>query len=245
VTDPERQLPEDVVASARFIDRKVARGTADATTGPAMTPGQCAQALEAGAGVVRSLPGRSLLLGEMGIGNTSSASLLMARLTDRPLEACVGRGTGLDDAGLARKTAVLAQALRTHDDARTPSAALAAFGGFEIAMLVGAMLQAAADRRLVVIDGFIVAAAALVAFGLCPAARAACVFAHRGQEAGHGRLLEALGVEPLLDLELRLGEGSGAALAWPLIASSLALLDGMATFESAGVADREAQGAAR
>jgi nicotinate-nucleotide--dimethylbenzimidazole phosphoribosyltransferase len=242
--DERRHAGDDPPPVARFVDAKVARGTADASLGPAMTPAQCAQALATGAGVVRSLPGRAVMLGEMGIGNTSSASLLMARLAGWPLADCVGHGTGLDAAGLVHKTAVLAQALESNAAARTPVEALAAFGGFEIAMLVGALLQAAAQRRLVVVDGFIVGSAALVALALCPAARAACVFAHRGREAGHRRLLETLGALPLLDLELRLGEGSGAALAWPIVASSLALLDGVATFESAGVADRTAPGAA-
>jgi nicotinate-nucleotide--dimethylbenzimidazole phosphoribosyltransferase len=241
--DERRHGGDDPPPAARLVGAKVARGTADASLGPAMTPAQCAQALAAGADVVGRLPGRAVLLGEMGIGNTSSASLLMARLAGWPLSDCVGRGTGLDEAGLARKTAVLAQALESNAAARTPVEALAAFGGFEIAMLVGALLQAAAERRLVVVDGFIVGSAALVALALCPAARAACVFAHRGREAGHARLLETLRASPLLDLELRLGEGSGAALAWPIVASSLELLDGMATFESAGVADRPAPGA--
>jgi nicotinate-nucleotide--dimethylbenzimidazole phosphoribosyltransferase len=222
----------------RFESRRIGPGTADASTGPAMTPTQCSRAIEQGAEVVRGLPGNVLLLGEMGIGNSSSAALLMARLGGLPLAECVGRGTGLDDDGLRRKLAVLARVLERHEAARTPLAALAAFGGFELAMLVGAALQAARERRLVVVDGFIVTAAILVAARLAPALLQACVFAHCSDEAGHARLLDLLGVRALLRLGLRLGEGSGAALAWPLIDSAVRLLDGMATFESAGVSDR-------
>jgi nicotinate-nucleotide--dimethylbenzimidazole phosphoribosyltransferase len=225
-------------SAVRFEPRKIAPGTADATAGPAMSPLQCAAAVRAGAEVVRGLPGNAVLLGEMGIGNTSSAALLMARLGGLPLDQCVGRGTGLDAAGLERKRAVLERAHRANASAATPLEVLAAFGGFEIAMLVGAALQAAAQRRLVVVDGFIVCAALLVATRLCPAMRPACLFSHRGGEAGHVRLLDLLEAAPLLDLGLRLGEGSGAALAWPLVVSSLALLDGLATFDSAGVSDR-------
>ena len=216
---------------------KVAAGTADASQGPAMSTAQCAEAIERGRAVVHGLPGNALLLGEMGIGNTSSAALLLARLGGFEIAECVGRGTGLDDAGLARKRAVLQRAFALHAAAQKPLAALAAFGGFEIAMMVGAALQAAEERRLIVVDGFIVGAAILVASMLAPGLLDGCVFAHCSEEAGHARLLEHLGVQPLLQLGLRLGEGSGAALAWPLITSALRLLDEMASFESAGVSD--------
>ena len=219
---------------------KIAPGTNDASTGPAMTAAQCRDALAAGAGVAAALPGNVLLLGEMGIGNTSSASMLLSRLAGVPLPQCTGRGTGLDDAGLARKLAVLQQAMALHAGAREPLEVLAAFGGFEIAMMAGAVLQAAHERRLVLVDGFITGAAVLVAHALAPAVLDYCVFAHRSGEAGHRLLLEHLGVEPLVDLRMRLGEGSGAALAWPLVASSVLLLEHMASFESAGVADRTA-----
>ncbi len=218
-----------------LIVRPVAQGTADALLGPAMTPDQCVQALELGREVVRGLPGNAVVLGEMGIGNTSSAALLVARLTGQPLVSCTGRGTGLDEAGLARKLAVLEQVGERHAHARAPLESLAAFGGFEIAALAGAMLQAAHERRLIVVDGFIVTAALLVAHALRPAVLEACVFAHCSDEAGHRLALRHLGAEPLLDLGMRLGEGSGAALAWPLIASAALLLEGMASFDSAGV----------
>jgi nicotinate-nucleotide--dimethylbenzimidazole phosphoribosyltransferase len=220
--------------------RKVAPGSADALAGPAMTTAQCAQALAAGRDVVQGLPGNALLLGEMGIGNSSAAALLLARLTGAPIEDCCGRGTGLDDAGLARKQAVLRQVLARHADAAAPLQALAALGGLEIAMMCGAVLQAALERRVIVVDGFIAGSAVLVAARLQPAVLSRCVFAHGSDEAGHGWMLQALGVAPLLQLGLRLGEGSGAALAWPLLVSACRVLAEMASFESAGVSTRGA-----
>jgi nicotinate-nucleotide--dimethylbenzimidazole phosphoribosyltransferase len=220
--------------------RKIAPGTRDASRAPAMDLSQCLGAVAAGRAVLRERPGNAVLFGEMGIANTSSAALLMARLGGLPIEQCVGRGTGLDDAGLAHKTAVLREALALHEGATHPLEALAALGGFEIAMMAGAMLQAAHERRLLVIDGFIVGAALLVARRLAPAVLDYCVFAHRGAEAGHARLLQLLGAQPLLELELRLGEGSGAALAWPLVDAAARVLREMASFESAGVSDRAA-----
>lgn len=219
-----------------LVVRKIAPGTQDASTGPAMTAVQCEGAIANGRDIVRALPGNALLLGEMGIGNTSSASLLLARLTDTDVAECTGPGTGLDAAGVARKVAVLREALAANADAREPLQALAALGGFEIATLVGAVLQAAAERRVIVVDGFITSAAVLVAARLAPAVLERCVFSHRSGEQGHGCMLEALQAEPLLHLGLRLGEGSGAALAWPLLLSACAILREMATFESAGVA---------
>ncbi|WP_198150850.1 nicotinate-nucleotide--dimethylbenzimidazole phosphoribosyltransferase [Caldimonas taiwanensis] len=222
----------------RLLIRKIAPGTADASLGPAMTSAQCWAALQAGIEVVKGLPGNVLLLGEMGIGNTSAAALLLARLTAAPLAECVGRGTGLDDAGLAHKRAVLERALQANAAAVAPLDALAALGGFEIAMMTGAVLQAAHERRLVVVDGFITGAAVVVAHALAPQVLDYCVFAHRSEESGHRRMLSHLGVEPLVDLRMRLGEGSGAALVWPIIVSSIKLLDEMASFESAGVSER-------
>ena len=231
-------VKSDIAPRAGLLDCKIAAGTLDASLGPAMSAAQCALAIERGREVVRGLPGNVLLLGEMGIANTSSAALLLARLGGLQIEACVGRGAGLDDAGLARKLAVLRRVLALHDACRDPLAALAAFGGFEIAMMVGAASQAAHERRVIVVDGFIVGAAILVASKLDPALIDVCVFSHRGDEAGHGLLLDQLGAEPLLQLGLRLGEGSGAALAWPLLDSAVRLLRQMASFESAGVSTR-------
>jgi nicotinate-nucleotide--dimethylbenzimidazole phosphoribosyltransferase len=226
----------DFMPRPGLLVRKVAPGTQDASQGPAMTAEQCAQALAHGAEAVRGLPGNALLLGEMGIGNTSVASLLLARLAGVDLAECTGAGTGLDDAGIARKRAVLQQALDANAGAVAPLDALAALGGFEVATLVGAVLQAAAERRVVVVDGFITGAAVLVASRLRPQVLQRCVFTHRSGERGHAAMLSAMQAEPLLDLGLRLGEGSGAALAWPLLVSACAVLREMASFDSAGVA---------
>lgn len=221
-----------------LLSRKIAPGTADALTGPAMSAAQCAAAVTAGADVTHNLPGNALLLGEMGIGNSSSAALLLSRLGGYPIEACVGRGTGLDDDGLSKKTEILRRVLARHANANDPLEALAAFGGFEIAMMVGAILQAAVERRVIVVDGFIASSATLVASRLQPEVLSRCVFAHRADEIGHGLLLESMRAQPLLQLGMRLGEGSGAALAWPLLESACRLLNEMASFESAGVSTR-------
>ena len=225
-----------VPGQPQLLVRKVAAGTQDASIGPAMTPAQCAQALHNGMDVVRGLPGNALLLGEMGIGNTSVASLLLARLCGVSLEDCTGAGTGLDAGGVARKRAVLTQALAANEGAVNPLDALAALGGFEVATLVGAVLQASSERRVIVVDGFITSAAVLVASRLQPHVLQRCVFAHGSAEPGHAHMLAHLQAEPLLDLGLRLGEGSGAALAWPLLQSACAVLREMASFEAAGVA---------
>jgi len=222
-----------------LVDRKIAFGTASALSGPAMTHAQCEQAIASGMSFLHELPGNLLMLGEMGIGNTSAAAMLLSRLAGVDIAECVGRGTGLDDAGLARKLGVLREVLQRHASATAPLDALASFGGFEIAMMVGAVLQAASERRVIVVDGFICGAAIVVAAALAPAVLDYCVFAHRSDEAGHARMLQHLKAAPLLDLGLRLGEGSGAALAWPLIDSAVRLLNQMASFDSAGVSDRE------
>ena len=241
VTDAGARTPQAegfAAHGARFVDARIAAGTANALHGPAMTEAQALAAIARGAAIARETRADAVALGEMGIGNSSAAALLAARLLGLPIEAVAGRGTGVDDAGLARKRAVLARVLDAHPDARTPLAALAAFGGFEIAMLAGAAIGCAARRMPVIVDGFIVTAAVLVAARLEPAVAGHCVFAHRSAEPGHARLLEALGAEPLLDLGLRLGEGSGAALAVPLVRAAARLLGEMATFASAGVSDR-------
>ena len=221
-----------------LLVRKIAPGTQDSTQGPAMTRAQCEEALANGMALVRALPGNALLLGEMGIGNTSAASLLVARLGGLDVAEVTGAGTGLDAAGIARKTAVLREALAANAGATAPLDALAALGGFEIATMVGAVMQAAAERRVVVVDGFIASAAVLVACRLAPHVAQRCVYAHRSDERGHARLLALLQAEPLLDLGLRVGEGSGALLAWPILKSACRILDEMASFESAGVSDK-------
>ncbi|MNX14727.1 Nicotinate-nucleotide--dimethylbenzimidazole phosphoribosyltransferase [compost metagenome] len=222
-----------------LVSRRIAAGTADASAGPAMTPEQCAQAIANGREVVRALPGNALLLGEMGIGNSSSAALLLSRLAGLDIGLCTGAGTGLDADGLARKREVLREVLALHAGATAPLEALAAFGGFEVATLVGAVLQAAQERRVIVVDGFIASAAVLVAQAIRPQATQRCVAAHSSAEPGHTLLLKHLGLEPLLNLDLRLGEGSGGALAWPLLESACRILREMASFESAGVSRQQ------
>ncbi|MGC4061455.1 MAG: nicotinate-nucleotide--dimethylbenzimidazole phosphoribosyltransferase [Aquabacterium sp.] len=232
-------VAHDFAPRAGLQIRKIAQGTADCAQTMAMTPAQCEQAIAQGREVVQGLPGNAILLGEMGIGNTSSAALLLSRLSGQPIAACAGRGTGLDDAAFARKLGVLQEALNRHVDATAPLQALAAFGGFEVAMMVGAVLQAAAERRVIVVDGFIASSAVLVASALQPMVRQRCVFAHQSDEAGHALMLTQLQAQPLLKLSLRLGEGSGAALAWPLLESACRILREMASFESAGVSSSD------
>lgn len=225
-----------------LVDAKVAHGTASYLDGAAMSPGQCRTALERGAALAERLAadGCNVLgFGDMGIGNTASASLITHAITGRALADCVGRGAGHDEAGLARKQALLAGALeRWQDRSSDPLQVLARFGGFEIAMLCGAMLAAAQAKMALLIDGFIVTSALLVAHGLHPEILDYCFFAHCSEEQGHRGQLQHLGASPLLDLGLRLGEGTGAALAYPLLAAACAFLDGMASFESAGVSQK-------
>lgn len=225
--------------------RKAAWGTADSTLGPAMTTAECAQALEHGRDLVKGLPGNALLLGEMGIGNTSAASLLLAKLAGLDIAQCTGAGTGLDAPAVQRKTAILREALERHAAVQAPLEVLAALGGLEIATMVGAVLQAAHERRVVVVDGFIATSAVLVARAMQPAVLQRCVFAHRSGERGHEFMLQHLGVQTLLDLGLRLGEGSGAALAWPLLQSACAVLREMASFAQAGVSEKSAEAPAQ
>lgn len=224
---------------AGLVSRKIAAGTADSSVGPAMTMAQCEAAIGNGMALVRDLPGNALLLGEMGIGNSSAAALLLSRLAGPDIAVCSGMGTGLDPSGVERKRQVLRQVLALHAQATTPLDALVAFGGFEIATLVGAVLQAAHERRVIVVDGFIASAAVLVAEGLRAHVVQRCVAAHRSAEQGHALMLQHLGLEPLLQLDLRLGEGSGAALAWPLLQSACLILSQMKSFDVAGVSRRE------
>ncbi|MEQ1487489.1 MAG: nicotinate-nucleotide--dimethylbenzimidazole phosphoribosyltransferase [Methylotenera sp.] len=225
-----------------LIDAKIAFGTRNFLNEPAMTVAQCEQALERGAGIVNTQIAEGCNVfgfGEMGIGNTSSASCLMSVLCGLPIEDCVGRGTGLDDAGLEHKTKILTQALAHHGlNGEDAMQALATFGGFEIAMMAGAMLQAAARQCTLLIDGFITTAALLVAAKLQPNILHYCVFTHCSDESGHKKMLDFLDVKPLLNIDLRLGEGTGAALAYPLVLASVNFLNDMASFESASVSQK-------
>ena len=232
----------DFGSMPHLIDAKIGFGTRNFLDAPAMTSEQCEAAMAKGAelAVLEIAAGSNVLgFGEMGIGNTSAAALLTSLLCDLPLTQCVGRGTGLDDAGLEKKQALLAQAIATHAVGRDPLAILTTFGGFEIAMMAGAMLEAARHGVVLLIDGYIATSALLVAANLQPAIKEYCVFAHESGEPGHARQLAWLGVEPLLSLDMRLGEGTGAALAYPLLQAAVNFLNEMASFESAGVSGRD------
>lgn len=228
----------DLADHPQLLKRKIAAGSHNICVGPAMSLAEAGQALQAGMDVVQDLPGNVVAFGEMGIANTSAAALLLARLAGLPISDVVGRGTGLNDAQLAHKQAVLTRALARHADVREPLAVLAALGGFEIAMMTGAMLQAASERRVVLVDGFIAGAAALVACALAPQVRDYLVFCHSSAERGHHLLLAHLKATPLLDLDMRLGEGTGALLAWPLLQSAALFMAEMASFDSAGVSGK-------
>jgi nicotinate-nucleotide--dimethylbenzimidazole phosphoribosyltransferase len=223
---------------------RVGPGTANFLQGPAMTLAQGEQALQAGrdSAMRAAASGTQLFIGgEMGIGNTTAASALACALLDCPVAHLVGPGTGLDAAGIRRKTEVIERALAVHGASNgDPLQTLCNLGGFEIAALVGAYLACAQQGIAVLVDGFICSVAALVAVRLNPACRPWLLFAHRGAEPGHRHVLETLAAEPLLDLGLRLGEGSGAALAVPLLRLACDLHGQMATFAEAAVADRPA-----
>ncbi len=231
----------DFSAHPALIDAKIAKGTRNFLHQPAMTPEQCEAAIEKGAGLAEQEIRRGsnvMGFGEMGIGNTSSAAALMSMLGGFSVDQCVGRGAGLDDAGLARKREVIERAVAKHSVGKNPKAALAACGGFEVAMMVGAMLQAAESGAILLIDGFIVTAALLVASKIEPTVLDYCVFSHLSDESGHAHLLRHFKAEPLLQLNMRLGEGTGSAVAYPLLLAAVNFLNDMASFESAGVSNK-------
>lgn len=225
-----------------LVDASIAKGTANFLEQPAMTSIQCEQAVNAGAALIGEqidAGSNMVAFGEMGIGNTSSASCLMSLLCDLPIAHCVGRGTGLDDAGVAKKTAMLSEAISKHAvNKQEVMQVLQIFGGFEIAMIVGGMLHAAERKAVILVDGFITTAALLVANALHENITEYCVFSHCSGEAGHQAMLDYLGAKPLLNLGLRLGEGTGAALAYPLVKTSVSFLNEMASFESASVSGK-------
>ncbi|WP_244814091.1 nicotinate-nucleotide--dimethylbenzimidazole phosphoribosyltransferase [Caballeronia sp. Lep1P3] len=216
-------------------------GTRNFARESAMSRDTTLEGIARGAARVRhhaSLGTNVIGFGEMGIANTSAAACLMSRLCALPIDDCVGRGTGLDDRGLAHKRDVLARALAAHADSGDAIDTLATFGGFEIAMMTGAYLAAAEARMTILVDGFIATSALLVASKLAPDVLDYCVFAHASGEAGHRRMLAHLHAAPLLQLDLRLGEGTGAALALPILRAAVAFVDEMASFDSAGVSNK-------
>ena len=224
-----------------LIDAKLGPGTANYLEAPAMDAATRDAGLARGRALARELAEQGCNVvgfGEMGIGNTAAASLITHCLTGVELDTVIGRGTGLDDAGMVRKRALLARAVARGGRPADPLAALAEYGGFEIAMMAGAMLGAAEARMVLLIDGFIVTSALLVAHAIAPEILDYCVFAHRSQEPGHAVQFDHLGAEPLVQLDLRLGEGTGAALAYPLVQAAVNFLNEMASFESAGVSGK-------
>jgi nicotinate-nucleotide--dimethylbenzimidazole phosphoribosyltransferase len=235
----DAELPAD----PRLRDRKVRRGTDSITHGPAMTREEAMTAVAHGRELVRQELERGMdvaLTGDMGIGNTTASAALICALTGADPGQVVGRGTGVDDAGLARKRAAVRRALEVNRfDLDDGIAVLAAVGGLEVAGLVGVIVEAASHRRPVIIDGFISGAAALVAAAVDPAVTGYLIASHRSQELGHGIALDRLGLRPLLDLDLRLGEGTGAVLALPIVEAALRVLNEMATFAEAGVSVRD------
>ncbi|MBI1238629.1 MAG: nicotinate-nucleotide--dimethylbenzimidazole phosphoribosyltransferase [Alphaproteobacteria bacterium] len=225
-----------------IIRAAVRAGTRNALHEDALTAEEIATALTKGAAFARGAieEGAAIVaLGEMGIGNTASAALLAHAIEGIPLDILAGPGAGLDEPGVAHKLSVLRHAAARRPAPLQPLDALAAFGGCEIAMMAGALLGAAHAGAIVLVDGFIASAAALAALRLVPGAERFCVFAHRSAEPGHTVILKALDAAPLFDLHMRLGEGTGALLAVPLIRAAAALLSEMATFDSAGVPERE------
>jgi nicotinate-nucleotide--dimethylbenzimidazole phosphoribosyltransferase len=215
-------------AKVPLLVRKIGYGTRNMVLGPAMSGQQAVAALNAGMDVVRHLPGNVVALGDVGVGNSACAALLLSRLCGVPLADACGRDHeqdgGLDAEGRQLRLEKLYAAAARHRSAVTPLTALAAFGGFEIAMMAGAMLQAASERRVVLVDGFVAGAAALVARSLHPDVADYLVFSHRSAEPGHRLLLIHLQSQPLMDMELRIGQGVGTLLAWPLLLAAAALL---------------------
>ena len=225
-----------------LLPRKVGRGTRDFTTGPAMTRDEALAAIGVGIEVARDLViagNRCLLTGDMGIANTTSSAALIAAFTGRDPAAVTGRGTGVDAATLARKVDVVRRGLMLHQpDPADPVGVLAAFGGYEHAALAGFIIAAAALGVPVILDGVIAGAAALAACALAPEAAGCLIAGHRSVEPGHARTLEHLGLRPVIDLELRLGEGTGALLALPIVQSACRALRDVATFDAAGVTEK-------
>ncbi len=231
----------DFPEGVQVINAKVARGTRNMRKEPAMNTEECQTAILKGRELVKAEAANGCNIigfGEMGIGNTSASALLMHRFLNLPVEECIGAGTGSHGEQLTRKIKILKEVSEKYDP-QTPEETLATFGGLEIAMMVGAILEAREQKMILLIDGFIATAATLVAIHINPEVRNNCVFCHSSDERGHKLMLEHLEARPILQLNLRLGEGTGAALAFPLVQSAVNFLNEMASFETASVANKE------
>lgn len=232
----------DFEGASGLIDAKIAHGTASYLTVSAMTDTQLQACFDKSAGIVTDIAndGCNIIgFGEMGIGNTASASLIMSAMCQLPIERCVGRGTGLDDEGMHRKFELLSAAQELHGAITDPRQVMQTYGGFEVAQICGAMLAAQQHGMIVMVDGFIATAAYLVAAAINPDLKDHAIFCHTSDESGHRLMLDHLKVEPLVNLGMRLGEGTGCAIAYPLIKSAVAFLNDMASFESAGVSESD------
>lgn len=230
----------DFAKNTSLINAKIAKGTNDYSMQPAMSKEQCSEAIKKGAELVEQNHNEGtncIAFGEMGIGNTSSAALLMSAFTKIPVENCVGKGTGLTIDGVSKKAVILKQVQNLHGISKNPIENLKNFGGFEIAMMCGAMLKAGELKMSIIIDGFIVTSALLVAQALAPNILDYCLFSHVSNEQGHKKMLSYLNATPILQLDLRLGEGTGAAIVYPIIQSAVNFMNEMASFESAGVSN--------
>jgi nicotinate-nucleotide--dimethylbenzimidazole phosphoribosyltransferase len=232
----------DFPAELPVINAKVARGSRNMRKEPAMTLEECRAAMNVGANAVRAEKSKgcnTVACGEMGIGNTSPSSLLMHRFTGDNIDECTGRGSGLGNKQVERKTRILKEISEKYNPT-TAEETLATFGGLEIAAMVGAYLEAKRQNMLILIDGFIATAAVITAIEMDSSVKENCIFCHSSDERGHKRMLEFLGVRPLLHLNMRLGEGTGAAVAMPLVRSAVNFLNEMSSMEDAGVSDKEA-----
>jgi nicotinate-nucleotide--dimethylbenzimidazole phosphoribosyltransferase len=233
-------VDHDFDPSLPIINRKLAYGTKNYRLEPAMTKEQCLEGIKRGAKVIEEIHQNGcnfIIFGEKGIGNTSSASLILSLLGNIPLEECVGRGTGLDEEGVKSKFDLLNEGLSKYNKSNDPIDVLTHFGGFEIVMIVGAMLKAAELKMTLLIDGFIITSALLAAFKINPKVKDYCLFAHKSNEQAHIKMLNIIGGEPILDISMRLGEATGAMVCFPLIKSAVHFMNEMASFQEAGVSE--------
>lgn len=223
------------------VNAKLAKGSSNMRRKPAMTVDECEKAIVLGAELIKAEAEsgcNTIAFGEMGIGNTSSSSLLMHKFTGFSIEECTGLGAGLDDNQLDKKTRILKE-ISLKYSAQSPEEILATFGGLEIATMVGAYLEAKKQNMVILVDGFIASTAALAAIKINSEVKNNCIFCHQSDEKGHKIILDYLGVKPILNLNMRLGEGSGAAVAFPIIKAAVSFLNEMASFEDAGVSGKD------
>jgi nicotinate-nucleotide--dimethylbenzimidazole phosphoribosyltransferase len=232
----------DFEKNSNLIDAKIAKSTKNFLFENAMTSAELTQCFAHSKNIVEQIANKNcnvIGFGEMGISNTSSASMLMSTLCKIPIADCIGRGTGLNDAQLTQKIAILTQAQQNHQNPKNTMETLEFFGGFEIAQICGAMLSAYQQNMLILVDGFIASVAFLCAYTIHPNIKNNAIFCHQSNEQGHKKLLDFLEVEPILQLGMRLGEGTGCAVAYPIITSAVNFVNQMASFESAGVSNKE------